>query len=176
MPNWCAGNIRFRGKMEDILKLLGEKLRYCYYDGETHNTVTKPVKAEYDEDEGVVKISAPHNAHGSWSYIAGTSRNFLNLYEGSDFTSVAICDPDGENGKSIVVFDNFAAAWSIEPEPYIEMSKKYNVDIKIFGWERGIGFDQEIEIIDGVLTRNHCSEHKDYADWMWNTAIPYYGG
>lgn len=176
MPNWCAGNIRFRGKMDDILKLLSEKLRYCYYDGETRNTVTKPVTVEYNEDEGEVTISAPHNAHGSWSYIVGTSRNFLNLYEGSGFTSVATYEAKDKNDRDIVVFDNFAAAWSIEPEPYIEMSKKYNVDIRIFGWERGIGFDQEIEIVDGELTRNHCSEHKDYAGWMWNTAMPYYGG
>ena len=174
MPNWCSGNIRFRGKMDDILKLLRERVRYCYYDGETRNNVTKPVNVEYDEWE--VKISAPNIAHGSWSYIAGTHRNFLNLYEGSDFTSSSVHDAKDENDKDIVVFDNFSAAWSIEPEPYMEMSKKYNVDIKIFGWERGIGFDQEIEIVDGNLVKNHCSVFKNYADWMWNTALPYMGG
>ena len=51
-----------------------------------------------------------------------------------------------------------------------------NVDIKIFGWEQGVGFDQEIEIVDGEITKNHHTEHKNYADWMWNTAMLYMGG
>lgn len=29
MPNWCKGNIGFRGKMEDILKLIKEQFLFC---------------------------------------------------------------------------------------------------------------------------------------------------
>ena len=176
MPNWCSGNIRFRGKMDDILKLLREKIRYCYYDGETRNTITKPVNIDYNDFE--ITISAPDNVSGSWSYISGTHRNFMNLWTGSEYTSEAIYIPEDDTGneKSIVVFNNFSAAWAIEPEPYVEMSKKYNVDIRILGWERGIGFDQEIEIVDGNLIRNQTNEYKDYADFMWRSTLPYIGG
>lgn len=179
MPNWCAGNIRFRGKLDNIIELLRHNIVCCRYTDE-HETETASAKVEYNDDYCEIRVSSPfEEGNLGWFYIDGTRRNFLDLDVcGSEIASVSSYIPDKEeNEKSwIFVFENFAAAWSIEPEPYVEMSKEFGVDIKIFGWERGVGFDQEIEVIGGMLIKNYCSEHQDYIDWMWNTALPYMGG
>lgn len=176
MPNWCSGNIRFRGKLDDILELLRQNLMYCRYT-DNHETVSEPAKVYQDESYDEIIVASPfESGNKGWCYIAGTHRNFLDLESNSDFWSSALYIPENDKEPSVVVFENFQAAWSIEPEPYVEMSKEFGVDIKIFGWEQGIGFDQEIEITNGKLTRNQTNEYKDYADWMWNTALPYIGG
>ena len=175
MPNWCAGNIRFRGKLNDILNLLKEKMLYCRYSGTTEK---KPAIVTYDDFS--IEIKSPYeDADRSWCYIDGTHRNFLNIFGGPVIISECICfetEKRDANDNAIVVFDNFQAAWSIEPAPYVEMSKKYNVDICIMGWERGMGFSQCIIVEDGIIIEDSCSEHKSYYDWMWKTAMPYLGG
>lgn len=176
MPNWCSGNIRFRGKMDDILRLLRQKLVYCRYT-DNHETVSEPAKVYHDESYDEIIVASPfESGNKGWCYISGTHRNFLDLGGTSEFWSSTLYIPENDKKPSIVVFDSFQAAWSIEPEPYVKMSEEFGVDIKIFGWERGVGFDQEIEIVDGNLIRNQATEYKDYGDWMWNTELPYMGG
>lgn len=179
MPNWCSGNIRFRGKMNDILKLLRENVVFCRI-GDNRETESKPANVNYDDDYNEIRIESPfEEGNKGWCYIENTHRNFLDIFKcESEIISSGSYIPDENEDEDcwIFIFEGFSAAWSIEPEPYMEMSKKYNVDIKIFGWERGVGFDQEIEIISGTLVKNHCSESKNYADWMWNTVLPYMGG
>jgi len=178
MPNWCSGNIRFCGKTDDILRLLKENLKYYtyQYDEKTKRSenVGKDAIVEWDDDNEMIQVCSPwEDSERSWCHINGTRRNFINLFSGPDFFSKATCI---RNGRSIIVFDNFSAAWSIDPTPYVEMSKKYNVDIRIMGWERGVGFDQDIIVEKGEITRNACSESKDYWDWIWDTEMPYLGG
>lgn len=186
MPNWCKGNIRFCGKLNDIIKLLENEIVYCKYGDEKENggnknweTITKPAIVTVIEDwEITIKTPFDDSAtkSKSWCYINNTCRNFLNLGEGSEFESRMLYQLQKDKDKYIAVFDDFEAAWGIEPDPYVEMSKKYNVDIRIIGWEQGLGFWQDIVIIDGNLVRNVSDDYGDYDGWMWESALPYVGG
>ena len=177
MPNWCVGNIRFRGKINDIMRLLQENVVVCRYsDEQDENDFHKIEKYESIVDpavgdDGVIEeITISTDKDKSWFYIKGTNRNFISMMASRiDITDVY----EMNDGDYIVILDDFQAAWSIEAEPYVEMSKKYMVDIHIFGWERGVEFDQEIEIIRGNLTKNFGHGGKN---WLWETAMPYFGG
>ena len=55
------------------------------------------------------------------------------------------------------------AAWSIDGQPYQQLSKKYDVDINIFGIEFRGGFTQEMEFHKGKFIRYEVDD-LDYDD------------
>lgn len=73
----------------------------------------------------------------------------------------------------IMFLDNFKAAWGAFPEPYVEKSKKYGIDIAIVTYERGMEFRQRIEIINGKVTKD---EETKFNDWDWEADFPKMGG
>ena len=67
----------------------------------------------------------------------------------------------------------FKAAWDVESEPYIELSKAYNVDIKIEAFERGMEFSRYILIENGNLKEDKETKYDDY---VWECVMPNLGG
>lgn len=178
MPNWCAGNIRFRGKMDDIIKLLSNVMVFCAMSNELDEngelkTDERPASVHFDKDFWIIDLVPPKEESfqngRSWLWIKGTHRNFLD--EEESVKTVQCPDSD----KYIVIFDGFKAAWSIDSDPYVEMSKKYNVDIRIRGWEQGVGLEQDIEIVGGNIFTNNKDVWAN-EDWNWKVAMPYLGG
>jgi hypothetical protein len=67
----------------------------------------------------------------------------------------------------------FRQAWRAEPENFAEISKDRNVDFHIFTWENGCRFEQEIEVLNGIVTKDIVTEYDDYD---WETAFNKLGG
>ena len=122
MPNWCSGNIRFRGKKEDIIKLLENEIRYCHVtkDGETE---ANPVKVFVDEC-GELEISPAIEGRNGWFWINDSQRAFLEAVDVIIFDRGFYPYADDENGEWILTLEGFKQAWSIHSEDYVEMSKK----------------------------------------------------
>lgn len=166
MPNWCEGNIRLRGKRESIVNFLKNELLYTGYPrGLTCETETGPLNV--DDDGCEIAVSIPKEKQGfafSCLYIKDTHRNFI------DQKSFEVY---GDNEEITVCIDFFKAAWAIEPEPYIEKANKYGIDIRIVGFERGMQFMQNIEIVNGKMVKN---EEIEFEDWKWQCLMPNMGG
>jgi hypothetical protein len=162
MPNWCEGNIRFRGKPESIKKFLLNELKIVGLIRE--DDYSPIVKDEYDE----LSIEIPEIEHRNYAqfYIKGTHRNFIDSRE----IYAYICSDDE---CATVCIEDFKAAWAIESAPYLAHSKNYGIDIKIVGFEKGMEFSQLIEIVNGEITED--KEYK-YEDWDWESLQPNYGG
>ena len=148
MPNWAEGTIKLRGKSENIAAALKEML--------SNDTVTLE-----DKWDGALLI---FNTTATYFYINGTRRAFINQKQIDVWFEEEFC---------IVELDNFIQAWSAIPENYQEISKKYDVDIKIFTFEQGFQFTQEIEIVDGEITKN---ETRKYDDYQWDVPFSKLGG
>lgn len=168
MPNWCEGKLKIRGKKEDILKWLTE----CVAVWEPSIEKGKPVKdalifkkvpnaVSFSCNEYAIEIDIKADAH-----ISGTRRNFVQKYKGEAWLS------ESEEEDNIVVLP-VQAAWVFESEPYEEMSKKYGLDFRFYGYERGMEFNQEIEVIRGETTIDREIKFKDY--W-WECPDPELGG
>lgn len=56
---------------------------------------------------------------------------------------------------------------------YYNLVKKYGVDMRIHAFERGMQFNQIIEIIDGKITKN---EEITFDDYYWDCICPTVGG
>ena len=178
MPNWCSGNIRFRGDIENIVKMLEEYIVVCGGkvteankdgSGAKWEIVETPVKVDWDNYKIDIHPIEEETDQRGWLWFKGTQRAFPGdeLYlSGNVFYRL-----DGD--EAIVLLDDFKQAWSIEAADFVEMSAKYHVDIRIFGWECGVEFAQEIEIIDGKVTVDKTIE---YQNWLWECPLPMMGG
>lgn len=169
MPNWCEGKLKIRGKKENIVKWLMECVAVWYpdiepekplYDGLIFRKDENGVFFTYDDSIDELHISVKNEAH-----IAGTRRNFVQKYE-NDFSFGA------KDGKEIIILP-VQAAWAFESEPYEEMSKKYGLDFRFYGYECGMEFNQEVEVINGKVKIDREIKFDDY---YWECPDPMLGG
>lgn len=169
MPNWCEGTLKVRGKMIDVAKWVKENVvAYSYEWKKNENGVlyqdTKPlvdnVVVKYDEFESeeiyvVVK---------SLAHISGTTRNFV--LEGT-YSAIERAD------ETTILTLNFKAAWGIQSMPYVAMSQKYSVDFRLYGFERGMEYNQEVIVENGRLIQDMDIK---FGDYEWECIYPQLGG
>lgn len=148
MPNWAEGSLKLRGKSENIASALKEML--------LNDTVTLE-----DKWDGALLI---FNNTVPYFYIDGTRRAFIDKKQIDVWFEEEFCT---------VELDDFKQAWSAIPENYQEISSKFDVDIKIFTFEKGMEFTQEIEISKGKIIKNVCNEYDDY---QWEVPFSDLGG
>ena len=169
MPNWADGNIRFRGKPENIMAFLQNELECVATDRVLETVSFPPDVAWNDLDE--VTLSEPEEERNKpgrfWKsfYIRGTRRNFIDV--------IADVYLPRDAKEWIIILDSFKAAWACDAELYAEKSKKYGIDIAIVVYERGVQFRQRIEIVNGQIVKD---ETQTFADWDWEADFPNMGG
>ena len=139
MPNWCEGKMKLRGKLNDILTFLKEGFEGSYSD----SMITIDDEWEDEIEINVVKTN----------YIKGTERAFVE--DSQDY----IC-PEGK--KSIVLTLNMRQAWNIHPEEFLDIAKKFNLDMHIIGYECGMEFKREVYIISGEITEDKTTRYEDW--------------
>lgn len=117
MPNWCRGTLKVRGTKENLMKFILEGLHPVSFLGD----IKEPLKPDYYGN-----ITCESDCR-----IKGIYRGFiinLDVYMGE------IEDVD------IICFETIFA-WGIEAEQLLDVCKKYNVDMKIYAFERGMEFN-----------------------------------
>ena len=167
MPNWCKGNIRFRGTQENIKRFLMNEIVCCKY---THETGTVEEKPTIDDKDFILTIDKPEH---SWFYIKGTRRNFFE----TDHIEVWFDEEDTEK-ETIICVDNYEVAWSFsENDAWKEIAKKYCLDVRMTGYERGMQFSQvRTYYRDGISVTDEVKKYASSEDWMWNCPMPNFGG
>ena len=148
LPNWAEGSLKLRGRSENIVSALKEML--------LNDTVTLENKCG-----GALLI---FNNTAPYFYINKTRRAFIAQKQLEVWIGEEFC---------IFESDNFKQAWSAIPENYQEISSKFDVDVKIFTFECGMEFTQEIEISKGEIIKNVCLEYDDY---QWEVPFSNLGG
>lgn len=164
MPNWCKGNLKIRGKKENIIKFLEEGTSLL--DGFWEPKEIKPKIEINDCDE--IEIKNLDETKGiNYLYIKGTRRNFIDPVE----NEIYVHDEDEE--EQIICLENFKAAWGIDTAALRMISNRYSIDIKIYAFEAGMEFNQDIEIIKGEIIKDEEITFKDY---VWECIEPNIGG
>lgn len=168
MPNWCEGTLKVRGKKSDIVKwvkenLIAYSLKLSNYEDGTpyYESIpdSKGVIVNYDDPESEeICIEVTKDTH-----IDGTHRNFV--LEGR-YWALEV------HGIMILVLD-FKAAWAIDSQPYVDMSQKYHVDFRLYGFEQGMQFNQEVIVECGQLI---ADKEITFDDYDWECINPRLGG
>lgn len=160
MPNWCEGRIKIRGKFSDVVSCIKNSFEGVkYYKGEVLNA---PENITIDDNyisDGEFQIFFRDTV-----YIKNTRRAFVD----GDCCIIA-----KNQDSQVIAVIQFKQAWAVVPENYIEMSKTYNVDIRIQAFECGMEFSQDVIIEKGKITQNNTIK---YDDWGWDCPVPDWGG
>ena len=150
MPNWCEGWVKFRGSKEDLIKFItnefkGANPEMCFSD------------LIPDIPERTVFLKSLYRS----CVYSG------DVEEAND--SIIL----NEEGVGIFIV-KIHHAWSVSGQGYVELAKKYNLDIKGKCYERGLKFIEEFEINNkGEVV--HYKEHK-LQDYCWECECPTLGG
>lgn len=149
MPNWIVGTMKVRGTKDCLDQFLTKAL----------------LATEIHEYSDMKEYVIPEQA-----YVEDSRRAFVSeSYEAevdTDFT-----------GKQTIAIP-IKQAWSFTPDSnallrWVNLAKKYNVDIRLQGFERGIEFYQDLAIENGEIT---IDEVTNYDDWNWECPMPLLGG
>lgn len=161
MPNWCEGVLKVRGTKQNVLNYLQELLEVPSYGLNGYSDHEIVFSDGWDEITFEIK-------NCDYFYLKGTRRAFIdtNKFEFYWYQN----NPDEVDVATIPYFKQ---AWGIIPDNYTDLSKKHNVDLKIFGYEQGMEFTQELEIHKGVAVK--CVEYK-FDDYEWEVPFSHLGG
>lgn len=137
-----------------------------YAKGDLMQVVSGPLDVTDDGYEVCVSIPEERkNLPFAGIYIKGTHRNFIGCESFEVYG-------DNEDGITVCI-DDFEAAWAVDSKPYLEKARKYGIDIRIVGFERGMQFMQDIEIVDGEIVKD---EEIKFNNWDWECPMPNMGG
>ena len=150
MPNWCEGWVKFRGTKDDLINFITNE-----FNG------SKPEIRFSDLEPNIPERLV-----------------FLNSLERSCMYSGDIEEANGsimfsESGTGVFIA-KIRHAWSVSGQGYVELAKKYNIDIKGKCYEKGMEFVEEFEINNNgeVVLYNEY----DLADYYWECECPTLGG
>lgn len=146
MPNWCEGVMKLRGSKDDILSFLEDGIEGCFNDS----------SVKIDEFGEEVNILHTH-------WIKHSERAFI------DEQTVYI--PEEED--PVVLTLKIRQAWDFAVADFVKIAKKFNLDIRLFGWERGVQFSREILIVDNNVIKDRTYK---YSDWDWEVPFSDLGG
>lgn len=165
MPNWCQGIMKVRGTKEKLLKFLNEGIeRRGFPRTESDDYTIYPLNIT-ENDYNEVNIRVTDEEHNSWLYFKDSRRMFIESNIEWYFW--------GEDGETEIKILDIKQAWNIEADYLQEVSKKFNIDIRVEAYECGCAFKQEIEIINGEITIDKVIEYDDY---NWEAYDPRLGG
>lgn len=151
MPNWIEGTMKLRGKRENIARFFREGLE------DRKNKVTDNSGNDWLEFSFKNK-----------PYIIGTKGAFIKD------SFIYMVGDDGVVSVDIKQPWAFATVSELDGlQRWMDISNKYNVDIRLYGIERGMEFTQEIIIVRGKDPINNV---KQYEDWDWECPFPNMGG
>ena len=162
MPNWCEGILKIRGKQKNVFSLLADNLQVwkTVFVEEPNFDMREELDKEaikIDREDEIIYVEKA-------ARIKGTHRNFVQPNDIEVW--------EGEDGNTCIAVE-FKAAWDVESEPYVRLSKTYNVDIKIEAFERGMEFSRYILIESGELKED---KEITYGDYVWDCVMPNLGG
>lgn len=158
MPNWCYGLLKVRGKKEYVINFLtnglfpvdimGNDIKQCGY---------------YIDEYGDINYNPSEKLSCFW--IEGTERGFV--YPNEYYFNCY----DVEKDEVIICLDA-KFAYIINAEQLVKVSKKYDIDFKIYAFMKVMESNLDIEVIQGKLIKN---ERITFDNYVWECIDPFIG-
>lgn len=151
MPNWSKGCLKVRGTTANVKKFILEGLNPVDMRG------NELPKLRLSEDEDV------ESDKDCW--IKGTTRGFVeNLYV--DFSFV-------EDEETFTALLDAKFAYGAYAEELLTLCRMYSIDMKLYAFEKGMEFNQDILIVDGRILNDLTIKFENY---NWECICPTLGG
>lgn len=158
MPNWCEGELKVRGKKKNIIRFMEEGIQPM-----------TPLA------ENLEKIKFTQGKYSTYA-MSTCKKKYLIIEAGRAFIDEFMIEFENlESDETDILVEAFPArfAWKINAEKLQDIAKKYNIDIKILGFECGGQFNQLVEIVNKKIIKNEIITYKDY---QWECPFSKMGG
>lgn len=163
MPNWCIGDLKVRGKYKNIKRFLEEELLVVGGSILNRNYDKPTIK----EDNYSIEVEEK----SLW---------FRNLYRTAMNDHIDLYfdyDEDSDISKDETEFTfnlgEIQTAWGTDTEGLTKLSKEYDIDFKIYAYEKGMEFNIDFEVHKGEVIKNNEIKFDDYT---WECTNPEIGG
>lgn len=163
MPNWIEGTIKLRGSYEDLKRFVNEGL-------EPITIVGKQVGKKEDLIDFTDYGSEFEFKINDDMWISGTRRAFA---------SAGLYGTSTGNDDNLILVLNVKQAWAFlanddNRDKWKSISDKFNLDIRLYGYEMGMEFCEEVIILrgKGIVLDNVIQ----FEDWNWDCPFPLLGG
>ena len=163
MPNWIEGTLKLRGETENILRFFREGINVYEWSGPTLNNYAELDRSSW-YTENLIRDSTIYIENVD-AYIEGTTRAFVE--------SQTVYLEQKWDGSQTFVGIRFKQAWGFETNEFLNIAKRFDIDIRAYGIESGMQFSQEFCIENGELKFDNTTK---YNDWFWECPFPYMGG
>ena len=143
--------MKVRGKAANVKKFILEGLKPVDCFGNVLPKLEIPDDGEVESDKDC--------------WIEGTTRGFVeNLY--IDFSLV-------EDRETFTAVLDAKFSWAADAEELLALCQKYEVGMKLYAFEKGMKFNQDILIVGGIIIRDRAIRFEDY---NWECICPTLGG
>lgn len=177
MPNWAEGNIRLRGKRDNIIEFIRKELVGIFEEINVEGPDTcsrrseeRPVKVEERYSGDVLHITRDKDTL-NYFYFRGSQRQFI--FEDEPEFDVDFSEGNKRNVDNVVVLENFNGAWNIDEAYFKQKALEYKIDIRIFVYEAGM---QWSEVVTYFRNGDTDQTTRSYSDWFWDSPMPHLGG
>ena len=172
MPNWAEGNIRFRGKRENLITFMKNEICSVVTDANDYCKI-EPVKYEEDPSGWTCRlIKKPESEYSL--YFKDSRRQFIDGDNiAYDVLELSFSEGPSVNKDQTIIVDHFKGAWGVDEEIFKQYAMKYKIDIRICVWECGLQWSQ---IVTFYKTGSVDSDYRSYSDWLWDSPMPFTGG
>ena len=176
MPNWAEGNIRIRGKRQNVIHFLQEELKPLFFvdDRQHHKYGYEERPIEIEPNAGGYELILRKNAETEPEvYFCGSQRQFIDFGQGNEIIAEISDDHLHQRDDQVVFLNGFKGAWSSDDKYFMDKAVQHKVDIRIFMWEKGMEWSR---VATWYRDGKYAEESRTYANWLWESALPDYGG
>ena len=161
------GNIRIRGKRQNIIRFLQEELTPVY---ELQNDLVEERPIHLENNCGGWSLILKRDPDTSVSvYFKGSDKYRIIMED----TTIEISFPTKTNSRDdqVVCLDNYEGPWAPNYDFLKEKAIKHKVDIRIFSWN-----GKEWSSIQTWYRNGDIEETtRKYEDFLWDCPFPEYG-
>ena len=150
MPNRSEGCLKVRGTAANVKKFVLEGLMPVDSFG------TELPKLELS-DIGEVESDKDCWIEGTTGFVQSLLVDFSFVEDSETFTAVL----------------DAKFAWTADAKELLTLCRKYSIDMKLYAFEKGREFNQDILIVGGKILRDNRIEFEDY---NWECICPTVGG
>ena len=136
MPNWCEGNLRIRGTVQQLAEFV-------------KNAVDADDVTKYLLTDTKINVYLKNGA----TWLRGSERAFV-------MGSIEAYANSPKQKKSVAL--DYRSAWRVESNVLLDLAVKTGVDIRLYAYERGAEFNRNIEIIGGKMVKDETISFDDY--------------
>lgn len=157
MPNWSEGVLRVHGKNKDLINFMKNGIKEIIFID--RQVLKKEPEVEVTDYEVYLHSNKDLYIEGSYRMFSEDTEIFL-YWNG---------EPEEENTLAF----NIKQAWAVLGGNLQTLSQKYKIDFRITAYENGMEFSQEIEVINGKITKDI---ERKFDDYLWECENPLMGG